>query len=76
MKRTSSRIASRSSEASPAQSVLKSAKRKAEERNRVDTTAAASKKAWTCKEKEQLIAGEGCMQWNSLETNIGLSHLL
>jgi len=57
MKRTSSRIASRSSEASPAQSVLKSAKRKAEERNRVDTTAAASKKAWTCKEKEQLIAG-------------------
>ena len=60
MKRTSSRIASRS-ETSPTPSVVKSAKGKAEERNTVgkngDTTV-ASKKAWTCKEKEQLIAGE------------------
>ena len=63
MKRTSSRIASRvENSATPATaSVVKSAKRKAAERNRVgengDATTATSKKAWTCKEKEQLIAG-------------------
>ena len=61
MKRTSSRIASRSETSPTPPSVVKSAKRKAEERNTVgkngDTTV-ASKKAWTCKEKEQLIAGE------------------
>ena len=78
MKRTSSRIASRS-ETSANPSVVKSAKRKAEERNGVvggngDATAAASKKAWTCKEKEQLIAGEGIL-WNFLSTLTGLSKL-